>query len=248
MSAKRFNIKTITKLIPTTEAVEQIFGKLPTAPELESAVLHSVVIAENNRALSELIKSEYFTVPEFKIYADAILELNKDRRKIDYITVLEVIKKNNQNFDFSKFVAFTSNNFLNDTFESFKYKVEILKNYSVKRNFITKSCEAIVQIQNPSVEPFELIRNYATEIRSDAHSTALRVRDMTENMRDALDSEENIMLSGPLIRFNEVVFLFAEPGTGKTILSYQIADAISKGVDTIPKILEIKHSDECRIF
>jgi len=110
-----------------------------------------------------------------------------------------------------------------------EYHAKILYQLYMRRKAIHTALYTIEQAQQLKNDVFTLYDELTITNRAVRPSNILRVQPMNEVLKEGALRQSGRMLIGNLIKENEVVILFGDEGTGKSILAFQMADSISKG-------------------
>lgn len=110
-----------------------------------------------------------------------------------------------------------------------EYHSKILYQLYMRRKAIHTALYTIEQAQELKKDVFVLYDELTVTNRAVRPSNILRVQSMNDVLKEGANKETGRLLIGNLVKENEVVILFGDEGTGKSILAFQIADCISKG-------------------
>jgi len=99
----------------------------------------------------------------------------------------------------------------------------------MRRKAITDAFTFVKQAQDLSCDIFELYDFINRETRVTNPSAAIRLQKMNDVMLEGQQQKPSKMLIGNLVKENEVAIIFGDEGTGKSILAFQMGEAISTG-------------------
>ena len=88
---------------------------------------------------------------------------------------------------------------------------------------------AIKNAQDIGIPIFDTYDHVQREFRMTNPAKVIRIQSMNDVMDEGEKEPEAKWMCGNLIKENEVEILFGDEGTGKSVLAFQIADAVSKG-------------------
>ena len=220
---------------------------LPYSPEAEQAVLGAIIIDSGviNEVAELLNDSRYFHVSTHRDIYAAVLELYNKGRNIDFITLLEQLKKD-RDFDES-----TGKTYLMDlahncpsVSNAAEYAKIVREKYDV-RSLINASRDTIRDASGGEIEPQTLIdaaEQRIFDIRRDTingleplNKVLLREFDRLDalNSSSASDlkpiptglSDLDRVITG--LNRSDLIFLAARPGMGKTSFALNIAKHVS---------------------
>lgn len=201
----------------------------PNDADMEKVIL-GAVISQSDAMLqiSHIFKSDLFYNQNHQKIATCCIELYDQHKPIDLITLTEQLKKLNwldqiggahYLVDLSNRVASAANIF---------YHTLALVELFQKRQIIYSTLDAIKNIREGE-DVFTIQDKLLEGVRFISPVDYFRVRSMNDALRDAEKEPDMLQLAGPLCHNNELVFVFAPPGVGKSIFAVQMGDAVSRG-------------------
>src|SRR5690606_18626287 len=101
----------------------------------------------------------------------------------------------------------------------------------MRRKAIVECWLGLKRAQEPSFDVFHLYEHLENEIRIANPQRVLRIQSMNEVMNEGEKEPPTRWTCGNLVKENEVCILFGDEGTGKSILAFQMADAVSRGTN-----------------
>lgn len=111
---------------------------------------------------------------------------------------------------------------------------KLLYEQFMRRKAIVECWQGMKNAQDASHDVFQLYEHLEHEIRIANPQRVLRIQDMNEVMDEGEKEPPTRWMCGNLVKENEVCILFGDEGTGKSILAFQMADAVSKGKHLFP--------------
>lgn len=96
-----------------------------------------------------------------------------------------------------------------------------------------------------SKDIFNLSANSVRTIRINTPGTILKIETMNEAMTAGSLAPPAKQILGNLVKENEVAIWFSDPGTGKSVCAFQIADAASRGTNVFPETDDPNLKNEC---
>lgn len=220
---------------------------LPYSPEAEQAVIGAIIIDSSviDEVAEILTDSRFFHVTTHRVIYAAILDLFNNGKNIDFVTILEQLKKD-RNFDES-----TGKTYLMDLAQNcpsvsnaVEYARIVREKYDV-RSLINASRDTIRDAADGEIEPQTLLdaaEQRIFDIRRDTinglerlNQVLLREFDrldaLNSNSDDALKpiptglSDLDRVITG--LNRSDLIFLAARPGMGKTSFALNIAKYVS---------------------
>lgn len=210
-----------------------VFGKeTPNSYEAEKAVIGACLIVGTSFKIAQnILKSEDFYNTLHQLIYRAFETLTEKKTAIDYITVTEfLMKKHKKELDDNGgayAIIEASNNVA--TSANLEYHARIVKQHAIARNLIAANSKSIKDIYEGQKDIFDIAEELknASALRSlnpiFVGGTATKIMELAKTAKDIKNIFGNIFKTGDLTLF------MAPKKTGKTIIGYQIADAISKG-------------------
>ncbi|MBQ5346442.1 MAG: replicative DNA helicase [Ruminococcus sp.] len=216
---------------------------LPYSPEAEQAVLGAVIL--DNRALDDVVEilgdSKFFYVAAHRVIYSAMLDLFNTGKSVDFVTLLEVLKRDRQ-FDDA-----TGKTYLMDLADNCpsisnapEYAKIVREKYDIRR-LITASRDIIDEASAGEYEPKILIDSAEQKIFDIRRDNTQGLEPLSKvvlrefDRLDALNSNADDLLKpipsgiGDLDRVitglnrSDLILLAARPGMGKTSFALNIA-------------------------
>lgn len=214
----------------------------PHALPLEEAIIGSVMLDKTAyNTISNIISAKVFYEPKHQYIWRAFESLKEEGAPIDLLTVNEKLKKHKRLeaaggsyylVEMTNRVASTAN---------LEYHAMIVYQKYLSREAINKCSNMLKRLYEDKHDVFEMRNDIADDMRVMPPTSFFKVSSFTSDIEEGKNAPELLKLCGTLWNKTEVGFLFAPPGTGKTILAIQLANALSKGIDVIPG----KLTNEC---
>lgn len=222
--------------------------KLQYSLEAEQSVLGSVLIDSSclNRIAEILISPEYFYLANHKIIYSAMIEMFTIGRPVDYVTVLDKIKANDE-LDYNHFKSYLLQLAqIVPTVSNVEFYAEIVRDKYNVRNLLNTAREIISDASEGDVDSAELLNSAEQkifDIRRGKETRGLqRVNEIVVQAFDRLDAlnsdDKNDYLGIPTgikeldrvimgLNKSDLILLAARPGMGKTSFSLNIAEHAS---------------------
>lgn len=204
----------------------------PRNEKLEKAVIGALMMEfEAILKVKDLLKPEHFYKKEHGIIYAAQLSLFNNGKPIDLITVVErLMEKGDLKkiggapviTDIANVVASTAN---------LDYHARIIYDLHLRRAGYKMAINAANRMLKREHNIYEVREELAKESMVVPQDSVLQFRDMEQVLLEAEKQPPLKKLFGHLFHSNEVSFLFADTGVGKSILSFQIAEALAQGKD-----------------
>ena len=207
-----------------------IFGDLPPQDlPAEEAVLGALMIERDAFGRIRHICSEQtFYLEAHQIVYRAILNLHEQGAPIDLLTVADWLRKNKLEqtvggafrlVEIAARVASTAH---------LEYHARILYQLQKTRELI-QHCSRTIRRAYEREDVFELYDQMHLHTKLVNPTALLRIRAMTEVVVKGAQARPRRCLMGSLLRESDVCFIFGDEGCSKSILAFQIGDAIAAG-------------------
>lgn len=220
------------KKLNDSDFFETMFGAMPYDGAIEQAVLGACLmdfrVYNKVRAICKV--KEPFYKEEHNLIWAAFEDLAQKGNPIDTITVAELLQRKKEIekvggagylIDLTRRIASTAN---------VEYHACILFDKYVQRKMIHIFQSGLKKVTSGTESPFELIDNHISELKSFSNPTPLIMyEDIGFSNERSLSVTPQKRIIGDFLKVKDTAVLFAEQKNGKSILAYQIADAISKG-------------------
>lgn len=251
--------------IPST-ILQLLNIEIPFEESLENPVLGACMLdKEAFSKIRNFIKTpEVFHQPENQTVFKAIQQLTKKGIPIDMVTVNNQIKKmgligdkaappqdlkGRKLREFEKFAVHSSwivslTNTVAST-ANVEAHAAMLYQIFMQREAIRKSILLIKQAANPQNNIFDLYDQVQRDFRANNPAKIIQIRKMNEAMDRGAAAPPSRWISGNLFKENEVGLLFADAGTGKSVLAFQLADAASKGTHVFRNHTHFDFENQC---
>jgi len=240
---------------------------MPYSEEAESAVISSMLMDMGATAeVSTTLTPDDFYYPAHSIICNAILEVYNKGQKVDIVTVVERLRKDDslEKVGGSSYVA----SFVKGTIsaENVIYYAEIVREKSILRDLIKKG-KLIIDMANSAKEDVEVILDEAENLIFDVRKKRSyeRVKPITPLLKEVMKiieerAEKKSMITGistgliDLDRLSsglqnaELIILAARPSVGKTALALNLATHISLKENTPVLFFSLEMHWESLIF
>jgi len=114
------------------------------------------------------------------------------------------------------------------------YHSRIIYEKFMRRTAIKEADQLISFAYDDSRDIFQVYENAYKSLRKVDPSGILKLSKVTTDIVTGSKMDKQKRMVGTLIREGDLAIFFGDEGTGKSVLSYQIGDAVSKGRDFIP--------------
>lgn len=225
-------------------------AEIPKAENVEKSVLATILV--NGGIIDKIIKdfsSELFYEFNNKSIAKAIMQLYKDNKTIDLVTVTTELKRTEKLTEAGGAAYISSLTSFVVNYENIDYHIRILQQESLRRNLIRIGSQAV----NKSFDPMQDIFDAFNEVQHDLDSAIKRVvnydikkvgeihTELLKQNLDVLNSGQKSgvpsglrMLDNVTNGFQESDFIIiaGRPGMGKTsiVVSMAINPAINQNI------------------
>lgn len=222
-------------------ADQHYYKAQPNAEELEQAVLGAIL---TDSSIFSLVQQAFCYTPNpfycehNNLIYEACTNLTKRGEPIDMMTATFELRKMGKLeqargafyiVELCQRVASVAN---------VEYHAKIVYQQYMRRTALSLMGRAMSNMYDDSFDVFDILNHVHSEIvRLENPSSPLRTMSMSEVMEKAARATAQSMICGDLLRVGDIAFMFAGPGTGKSILAVQIADAITKGKNLFNNIL-----------
>jgi len=109
------------------------------------------------------------------------------------------------------------------------HHARIVYQLSMMREAVQESYQFIRTIFEDQPDIFKARNDFAQDLRIVAPTAFFQAQSMNAAMEEGKKAPPMLQFAGHILRSGEITFCFAEPGVGKSILSVQLADNISRG-------------------
>lgn len=227
----------------TRADMESFFGKkMPHSLELEEVVVGAILISKTAYPIvKDILEKKTFYHEKHALIYEAAAELHERGIPIDLLTAAEQLKKTGKLDDVGGAAGMVAITNKVASSANIEYHARIIYEKYLKRDGIAKTFNKMYAMYEDRTDVFDLRNNLADDLRVQAPGAFLKVSNFNDAIEQGASMPEQKMLCGTLLYQFQVAFLFGPPGTGKSIFAIQMADAMSKGMDTIPNIL----TNEC---
>ena len=239
-------------------AGEYIYGQpLPSAEDVEEIVIGSAIShASEFVKIKGFLKPDHFSKDIHRDIWTACMALDKKGDGVDLLTVTQALKSTRTTVIIDKkktkitlLDKVGGPHFLVKIGDkaglslNTEYHARILVQKFIAREAIQLSFKYISQFyeDNGGAEVFNLRNQFSKKLQVWDDKTFFLGKTANEWINDASNDPDMFDMFGQLWKYQQLVFLFGETGTGKSILTVQIAEAIASGKAVMPGIL----NNEC---
>jgi RecA-family ATPase len=231
--------KDISTLNFRKKAADLVNVSLPHDQQLEELVIGTCLIETTAFArVKRYLSATGFFMPKLRTVFAAMERLMERNEPIDLITVSDELRKKkllmvNENgkakpelvnpadlVDYSNRVASSAH---------LEKHCRILCELFMRRRAIKNAFRFIELGQDTSKCIFETYDLICKQTRATIPSKMLVVESMNDSLKKGELAERKKFIIGNLLKENEVVFLYGDEGTGKSVLAVQMGDAASQG-------------------
>ena len=210
---------------------------MPQDVDLEKVALGACMIDTTAIiVVNEVLKPSHFYIEAHELIFKAMLALYIKGVPIDMLTVVDRLRetKDLEKIGGPLYITELTNKVASAA--NLEYHCRILFQLAMRREGYKLAIEAANKMLDRSKDIFETRDDLARDSMVTSFNNIFLYRDINKVLDDAEQQPEMKMLAGSLIRKGEVQIAFAQAGVGKSILSMQIANAISKGEEAFEGI------------
>jgi replicative DNA helicase len=227
------------------------FGKIPPqAIDLEEATLGSMMIESNcvNDVMS-IISPESFYKPTHQIIAESILQLHRENKPTDTLTVTEKLRDQGKLDEVGGicYISLLTNRICSTA--NVEYHARIILQKFLQREIIRRCSELINEAYNDTTDPLELVEKFGksyddVSVISQSGAEMVHISVAVSESAVELKKRELFAKDGktagiptPVKELNrllggwmktDLIIIAARPGMGKTALMLQIAKTAAK--------------------
>jgi len=212
--------------------------ELPHALPLEEAVLGAVI--QDKNAFSEVkrfLEPKHFYSNANKEIYTSVIALSDKSLPVDILTVTDNLKfrKKLTEIGGPYYLVGLTNRVTSAA--NIEYHARIVIQKYESRVGILHAANYLKKLYHEDGDVFDLRNKLSDKMRVQSPKSMFIESDMNQDIEDGIHMPEMHNMVGPLLLKGQVGFFFGAPGTGKSGLAVQIADAVSKGNDVVPGIL-----------
>lgn len=212
--------------------------ELPNALPLEEAVLGAAMLDKKAFAeIKALLEPKHFYKKANKEIYTSIVKLTEAQAPVDILTVTDNLKKRKK-LDAAggpHYLVGLTNRVASAANIAYHAKIVIQKYLS--REGILNATQYLKKLYNEDGDVFDLRNKLSDRMRVIPPQSFFTSGNMKNAIKEGADAPALLPMIGGLWNRGEVAFFYGPSGTGKSVGTMQMADAISKGVDFIPDIL-----------
>jgi len=257
MSARKYNIKDYKNQqqeIPNEILTSILNYTMPNNQKLEEATIGALLLdSDAYNKIKGLIKTkEVFYNEKHQTIFEAIVNIKTKgglNSKVDILTVTDQVTKmglltqpekektlKGRKLDrYNKFNigAFDIVNLTSRVASAanIEHHTRILYELYMRRKALKDSTRVILDAQDLTKDIFDTYEGINKESRVVNPSGLLVMKSMNDVMDEGEKEPKSKWVMGNLVKENEVIIMFGDEGTGKSILGFQMADRASKGKD-----------------
>ena len=222
--------------IDLTAELPELIGKLPPqAIDLEKVVLGAIMLDKTALAAVKTVfqRTEVFYLQEHQMIFKAAMRLDKRNTPVDMLMIHDQLKKDG-NLDKIGGVKYLME--LMDMVSSAAniiYHARIIYEKHMRRSALKTAKQLIAMAHDDKRDIFMSYSNAYKHLRKVDPSGILKLSKVNHSIITGSKQDQQKRMVGTLLREGDLAIFFGDEGTGKSVFSYQIGDAISKGVDLI---------------
>ena len=243
--------------IPNEVLTSILNYQMPHKPNLEEAILGAMLLdAGAYNVVKRLLKTKkVFYLEKHQTVFDAIQNIKTKggmNSKVDLLTVTNEIEKmglltrpglentlKGRKLDRYQKFQIASSEIVQLTNKvasaaNIEHHSRILYELYMRRKALVDATSYIQQAQDMTFDVFDLYEKMNQESRVINPSSMLVLKTMNEVMDEGEKAAPSQWVIGNLVKENEVVILYGDEGTGKSVLAFQMCDMASKGKDLFP--------------
>jgi hypothetical protein len=219
---------------------QMIFGQVaPQAIELEEAIIAACLVdSAAFPVISDALKvSDFYVDANATIFA-AMQELKATSSPIDILTVRQLLfdKKQLDEIGGVYFLMELTNKAANGA--NIEYHSRIVKQKARAREFIGFATQGIKDMYDGSKDVFDIYADMEKSLQIESLNPLFVGGKASDVMKLAATAKDIENLCGNLFKTGDLALFLAPKKTGKTVIGYQMADAISRGVGVFGGLLD----------
>jgi replicative DNA helicase len=207
---------------------------LPHASDLEFAVIGGLLVDMKAFALVDFLKEKDFYLEKPRCVFNAIVALHKKSTPIDILTVVNQLK--NDGLLDKKITAFDIVEMSNSVVShaNIVHHARILEEFRLKRQTIVTAQQLLQDVLKNKTSIYDLRNSALAQLRTTPSVDLFIAKTAAQSIEDARTAESRKCYAGAFLKEREVVFLFGDTGSGKSVFAVQLAQAIATGTDLFP--------------
>ena len=211
----------------------------PQAIELEAAIIGACLIdAAAFPVICDTLKTPDFYVEANGVIFDAMQELKATSSPIDILTVRQLLFDKKQLDEIGGVYALMelSNKAANGA--NIEYHARIVKQKARARDLIAIATNAIRDSYEGAKDIFDIYADVEKSLQIESLNPLFVGGKASDVMKLAATAKDIENLCGNLFKTGDLALFLAPKKTGKTVIAYQMADAISRGVGVFGGLLD----------
>lgn len=231
--------------------------ELPNEKSLEELVLGAIIVdSDAIGKVKSFLKPEHFYTPALQEIYEGTLEMEEKNIPIDIATVctylkdkkvayLKLIEGRHTKYTGSVLdkvggpgeIAMLTNRIGSDA--NIEYHARIIQDRFLQRETISLAIKSIQDVyQLGTLEIYDYRNELANTLRVNAINDFFKIETLNQSIINAESEPDIYQMIGSLWMYKQISVLFADSGMGKSVLAFQMGQAISSGHSIFPDILQ----------
>ena len=225
-----------SQLLDITAELPDLIGKLqPQAVDLEKVILGAIMMDNTSLAAIKTVfqKSEVFYLQEHQMIFKAAMRLDKKNTPVDMLLLHEQLKRdgNIEKIGGVQYLIELTN--MVSSGANVIYHSRIVYQMHMRRAALKTAKQLIAMAHDDKRDIFGAYNYAYRTLRQVDPSGILQISKVNQSIIKGSKQDQQKRMVGTLLREGDLAIFFGDEGTGKSVFSYQIGDAISKGKDLI---------------
>lgn len=206
--------------------------QMPSDLTLETTIIGAILLDKDAFQIVDFLSEQDFYYAKTKTLYKAFVQLHKKNSPIDMMTVFEQLRITNQLGGASDQVTPLEITQFTDKIASsanIEHHARILVQLKLRRQTIKDAYNYFKTAFRRDVDIFDLREKAHKNFITIPPVDLFKTQTATETIENAKNEAPRLSFADGLILEKEIVFIFGDNGSGKSVLSVQIAQAIASG-------------------